>query len=292
MVNFCVATDSGCDLPANFCKEKNIFAYRMKYTIDETDYYDNMEPEGYGEFYDKMRKGAVPKTSQMTPYEYIEFWSEIYLKYKLPIIHIAMGSVISGTYANSVIAKNLFSKCYQDAKVYVIDSTLASIGYGMLCIWAADMRDKGIEAKECIEIIEKRKLGVNTYYTTNELKYLYRSGRVTKTKSIVASTLNINPILNLDKSGHLVVREKIRGRKKALARICEIVEKLIINPQEQTLYICHSDCDKEETEALSSRLVKRFKIKDIFISHIGPTIGSHCGPGLIAVFFEGQDRSD
>jgi fatty acid-binding protein DegV len=107
---------------------------------------------------------------------------------------------------------------------------------------------------------------------------------------VVATALSINPILNLDKEGHLIVREKVRGRKKAFNRIYEIVEELVINPQDQIVYICHSDCEKNEVEAFSNTLIQRIGFKDSFISYIGPTIGAHSGPGLIAAFFTGQPR--
>jgi DegV family protein with EDD domain len=185
-------------------------------------------------------------------------------------------------------SKDLFKKRYPDAEIYLIDSTLASIGYGMLCIWAADARDMDKTPQECIENIESRKIGVNTYYTTNDLKYLYHSGRVTKSKAVIAATLDINPILNLDREGHLIVREKIRGRKRALMRIYDIVDKLAVKPHEQIVYICHSDCEGKEVRSFSDALIDRFGFKGSFISYIGPTIGSHCGPGLIAAFFEGN----
>ena len=102
--------------------------------------------------------------------------------------------------------------------------------------------------------------------------------------------MNINPILNLDKEGHLIVREKTRGRKKALRRIYDIIEELVVNPADQTVYICHSDCKSEEVKTFSETLIDRIGFKDSFISYIGPTIGSHCGPGLIAAFFYGKAR--
>ena len=224
----------------------------------------------------------------MTPFDFVDFWSDLD-RFKLPIVHIALGSAISGTFANAKIAQDLILKSHPEAKIYVVDSTLASIGYGMLCIWAADMRDEGKTPEECVEWLEKQKIFINTYYTTNDLKYLHRSGRVSKAGVVVATTLSINPILNLDKEGHLIVREN-RGRKKAFNRIYEIVEELVINPQDQIVYICHSDCEKNEVEAFSNTLIQRIGFKDSFISYIGPTIGAHSGPGLIAAFFTGQPR--
>lgn len=290
MQKFCVTTDSGCDLPAAFCEEHRIYAYHMKYTIDGNEYCDRMDAEFATEFYNNMRNGAVPVTSQMTPYEYVEFWGKIWNELKLPIVNVTMGSGISGTYTNAKIAKDLFLESHPEAKVYVLDSTLASIGYGILCIWAAEMRDAGKTPEECVEELDNRKLYINTYYTTDNLKYLCRSGRVSKAGAIASAALSINPILNLDKEGHLIVREKVRGRKKALNRIYEIVNELVIDPEDQIVYICHSDCSKEEVQAFSDNLISKMHFKDSFISNIGPIIGAHSGPGLIAAFFTGKAR--
>jgi len=262
----------------------------MKYTIDGKEFIDSMEPKDCVTFYNEMRNGAVPRTSQMTPYEFLDFWTEILEKTNLPIVHIAMGSAISGTFANALIAKELFLEKNPKAQIFVVDSTLASIGYGMLCVLAADMRDSGKTPEECVSQIENLKIFINTYYTTDDLKYLYRSGRVKRAEAIVASTLKINPILNLDKEGHLIAQEKIRGRKKALNRIIEIVKERVTDAYNQTVYICHSDCKTEEVEAFSEMLIDRVGFKDSFISYIGPTIGSHSGPGLIAAFFLGKPR--
>lgn len=292
MEKFHITTDSGCDLPFAFCRERKIFAYRMKYTIDEREYIDSMDPEDCVSFYNKMRSGAVPHTSQMTPYEFISFWSDIYERSNLPIVHIAMGSAISGTYTNALIAKELFLESHPKAQIFVVDSTLASIGYGMLCVVAADMRDLGKTPEECVNRIESLKILINTYYTTDELKYLYRSGRVRRAEAIVATTLRINPILNLDKEGHLIVQEKIMGRKRAIKRIIEIVKERVTDPSSQTVYICHSDLNAEEVDAFSKMLIDRIGFKDSFISYIGPTIGSHSGPGLIAAFFIGKPREE
>ena len=157
MAKYCVSTDSGCDLPATFCEERGIYAYRMKYTIGDETYTDQMNPEDSITFYNRMRKGDVPRTSQMTPQEFIDYWSTLYEKFKLPIVHIAMGSGISGTYSNAVIARDMFLESHPDAKIFVVDSTLASIGYGMLSIWAADMRDAGATPEKCVEWLEKNK---------------------------------------------------------------------------------------------------------------------------------------
>lgn len=132
-----------------------------------------------------------------------------------------------------------------DADIRVIDSTLASVGYGMLAILAADLRDCGSNADECQMQLEKVKSNINTYYTTGDLTYLYRSGRVSRTGMVIAHALNIWPILNLDLDGHLIVQAKERGKKKTIERIHKIISELCVDPEDQTLYICHSDIAEE-----------------------------------------------
>ena len=289
MPNFIVATDSGCDLPMSLCNEKEIFPLQLKYVIGDTEYTDSMLHEDCKEFYDRMRNGEVPKTSQVNIAEFVEFWKTLIPK-GLPIVHICLGSGISGTYANGLLALDLIHEEYPDAEIYLVDSTLASVGYGVLAIKAAEMRDSGTDVKTCVQWLEDHKIEMNTYYTTSDLTYLYRSGRVSRVGMIVAHALNINPILNLDKEGHLIVQEKIRGKKATIKRIHAIIGELVVNPQEQTLYICHSDI-ADEAKAFGDDIKNEFGFKDVYYTYIGPTIGTHSGPGLMAAFFFGKPRT-
>lgn len=289
MAKFLVTTDSGCDLSNGFCLSRDIIPCKMSYTVDGQCIEDTMETADLHTFYERMRAGAAPKTSQLTPYDYTEFWRPL-LKEGLPIVHIALGSGISGTWSNGVLAAQALMEEQPGADIRVIDSTLASVGYGMLAIRAADMRDVGAGAEECCRELERIKSGINTYYTTGDLTYLYRSGRVSKTGMVVAHTLNIHPILRLDIDGHLLVQGKERGKKNTLAHIHRIIEEQCIEPQSQTLYICHSDIEEEARE-FGAELKERFGFRDVFYTYIGTTIGSNCGPGLMAAFFLGKDRT-
>ena len=175
MGSFIVTTDSGCDLPLSFCSSRGIIPLKMNYAIGDKSYTDTMDPKDLKSFYDGMRAGDVPKTSQVT---------------------------------------DMLMKENPGADIRVIDSTLASVGYGMLAILAADLRDCGSSADECQMQLEKVKSNINTYYTTGDLTYLYRSGRVSRTGMVIAHALNIWPILNLDLDGHLIVQAKERGKRK------------------------------------------------------------------------------
>lgn len=290
MEKFRVATDSGCDLPMSVCRERGIFPLQLSYVIGDTAYTDTMEPEDCHAFYDKMRAGLVPKTSQINPEQYLEFWSSLWESGDAPIVHIALGSGISGTYANGLIARDMFLEEHPDAQIFVVDSTLASVGYGMLALEAARLRDEGKTPEQCVRWLEEHKANVNTYYTTGDLTYLYRSGRVSRAGMTIAHALNIWPILNLDLEGHLIVTEKARGKKNTIARIHRIIDELCIDPQEQTLFICHGDI-LDEAKAFGDEIKEKFGFKDVFYTYIGCTIGTHSGPGLMAAFFFGKPRT-
>ena len=289
MEKFIVTTDSGCDLSGEYCESLGIVPLKMCWTAGEENITDTMVPTELKAFYDGMRSGMEPKTSQVTPYQYIEFWSPL-LERKLPIVHIALGSAISGTYANGVKAAEMMREEHPDCVIHVVDSTLASVGYGMLAINAAKMRDEGFTPEQCVAELERTKASVNTIYTTGDLTYLYRSGRVSRTGMVVAHALNIWPILRLNIEGTLLVTAKERGKKHTLDRINKIIEEAVLEPEKQTLYICHSDIPEEARE-FGESLKELFGFKDVFYTYIGTTIGSNCGPGLMAAFFTGKDRT-
>lgn len=289
MKKFIVTTDSGCDLSGEYCESLGIVPLKMCWTAGEENITDTMVPTELKAFYDGMRSGTEPKTSQVTPYQYIEFWTPL-LERKLPIVHIALGSAISGTYANGVKAAEMMREEHPDCVIHVVDSTLASVGYGMLAINAAKMRDEGFTPEQCVAELERTKASVNTIYTTGDLTYLYRSGRVSRTGMVVAHALNIWPILRLNIEGTLLVTAKERGKKHTLDRINKIIEEAVLEPEKQTLYICHSDIPEEARE-FGESLKELFGFKDVFYTYIGTTIGSNCGPGLMAAFFTGKDRT-
>ena len=283
-------TDSGCDLPKDLCDSRSILPLQLSYVIDDVIYPDTMDHKDMHHFYEEMRAGKEPGTSQITPQQFYDFWKAALEKSDLPIVHICLGSGISGTFNNGMTAKAMIEEDFPNAKIYLVDSLLASVGYGMMAIAAADMRDAGKTAEECVAYLNEYRHTINTYYTTGDLTYLYRSGRVSKGGMVIAHALNIWPILNLDAEGHLIVTEKCKGKKKTVRRIEAIVEELCIAPEEQILYICHSDIE-EEARAFGEGLKEKFGFKDVYYTYIGSTIGAHSGPGLMAAFFAGKPRT-
>ena len=288
---FVVSTDSGCDLDISILNENKIYAFPLQYELNGEIITDTMIQADCHKFYDGMRQGDAPKTSQINPYQFVEYFKPIAAENNnLPIIHISLGSGVSGTFNNGCQASEMIKDENPNADIRMVDSTLCSVGYGMLALEAARLRDEGKSAEECVAWLEEHKGNMNTWYTTDELKYLYRSGRVSKLGAIIGEALNICPILDLDLEGHLIVQEKVRGLKKTLRRIYEIVDGIVENPEEQTVYVCHSDIP-EQAMKWGEELKEHYGFKEVKYTYIGPTIGSNCGPGLMAIFFWGKKRT-
>lgn len=287
-LNYIISTDSGCDLSIEVLKENNIIPLFMHYYDDEGIYTDTMESEDIIKFYHNMISGKMYKTTAVNISEGYDFLKKL-IEYGKPIIHISLGSGISGTYNNMEKAKELILNDYPNADITIIDSTLASLGYGLLVLEAATLRKEGKTKEEVINYLESVKLGVNPYYTTNTLTYLARGGRVTKIASIFGNVLSIRPILRLDDKGCLLVHTKGHGKKNTMKKIVELVKEAGIDLRNQTLYISHSLATDDAIE-YGELLKKELGFKDILYSYIGTIIGSHTGPGLVAVFFHGKDR--
>ena len=287
--NYIISTDSGCDLSIDICNEKGIIPLFMKYNLDVETFTDSMEQVEIVKFYKKMEEeGKMFKTSAVNIQEAYDFLKEL-LKYNKPIIHISLGSGISGTYSNFVTAREMLDEKYPGHEIYIIDSTSGSLGYGILVLEAAKMRDEGKTTLEVVEYIESVKRGINPYFTTNTLTYLARGGRVTKIASIFGNVLSIKPILRLDYAGHLLVHTKGHGKSNTYKKMIEAIKEQVVNPENQTLYVSHSNAIESAVE-FAEMVKKELGFKDIYYSYIGSIIGSHTGPGLIAVFFHGKNR--
>ncbi|MDD6188234.1 MAG: DegV family protein [Clostridiales bacterium] len=290
MNNFLLCTDSGSDLMLDTCKKYDIIPLKMKYDIGGEVFTDGMTVEAVQELYKKMVDGAVPRTSQINTSEFIDFWTPL-LAEKQPILHLALGSGISGTYANAVIAREMILEEHPDAEIYLVDTLGASASYGMLCVEIAKMREEGKTVQECYDWVMKARHNVDVFYTTGDLKYLHRGGRVSKTSAVVGTVLNINPILTLDPAGKLIPCDKARGEKGTIRKVCERVGALVEDASDKTLYVSHSDCP-ERAKRFAETLQAEFGFKDIFYTYIGAIIGSHTGPGLVAVFYLGKPRPE
>jgi len=285
---FILAIDSSCDISIDYCEKNEVYPLFMQYTIEDEVFTDTMNENDFKEFYDKMRNGSVSKTGAINSYRFLEFFEKL-VEQNLPIVYLCLSSGLSVSYNNALQARDEFLEKYPDKELYVVDSLMASSGIALLLSDAVKMRDEGKTAKEVSDWLTENVLNVSVFYTTNEMVYLYRGGRVKKFKYIVSDILKINPILKVNPEGKLVVHQAVPGEKKAFKRFIELVEKNVVNPENQVLFVSHSDC-KEKAIKFGETLKENLKFKDVVYSGIGTTIGSHTGPGLVAVFFYGKER--
>lgn len=288
-MSFIICTDSGCDLPIEQLEANNVVVHMMTYNINGEDFRDTMRTDSLHEFFDKMRGGAVPRTSQVNYADYIEFWTPL-LEQGKPIVHIALGSGVSGTYANGVLAAKELMEKHEGAQIYIVDSTFASTGYGILVLEAVKMRNEGKSAEECFNWLEENKININVWFTTDELLYLRRSGRCSRISALFGTAFKICPLLNLDAAGHLIAQERIRGFDRAVERIHTLIGNSVVDAAGQTLYVSHTD-SPERARLIGESLKKRFGFGEVQYSNIGVVIGSHCGPDLVAIFYMGKPRT-
>lgn len=289
MAPFILSTDSGCDLTKKLAKDNHIEILPMTYSIDETYYTDTMDSNDLAIFYQKMTEGSVPKTASVSIGAYIDHFKKI-AKNGLPILHLTLGSGISGTYSNGLQAVEMLKNEGFENEIILIDSNCASLGYGLMVLEAAKMRDEGKSAEEVAKYIDDIKFGVSPYFTTPDLTYLYRGGRVSKTSMVIAHALGIRPILNLDHEGRLGVCDKVRGERQCWDKMAQHINSMVVNPAAQTLYVSHS-LTPDLAKKLAEHLKEKVGFKDICYTEIGTIVGAHTGPGLVAVFFHGKERT-
>lgn len=295
MADYVLCCCSTADLTKEQFDKRDIHYIYSHYEMDGVSYRDDFgQSMSFVEFYGKMRSGADTKTYQINAAEFEGFW-EPFLQEGKDVFHVTLSSGISGIYNSANIAKEILEERYPDRKVYVVDSICASSGYGLLVDKLADLRDEGMEAEELFAWAEEHKYHLQTWFFSTDLTFYIKGGRISKTAGFVGGLLNICPLMNMDRGGHLIPRQKIRTKK----RVIEAVEKQMETYAENGLdysdkcYVCHSDC-YEDARTLADMIESRFpKLKEkVAIYDIGTTIGSHSGPGTAAVFFWGQERAD
>ena len=293
MGNYCLSCCSAVDLTPERMKQRDLHYVCFRYTLDGTEYPDDMGVTmSSEELFDRMRKGAETKTSQVSVTEYIRHFEPL-LREGKDILHVTLSSGLTGTYNSACLAKAELAEQYPERKIYIVDSLGASSGYGLLMETLADQRDAGKTIDELYAWAEENKLRLHHWFFSTDLSFYIRGGRISKAAGLVGTMLNICPLLNMDQEGHLTPREKIRGKKRVLNRIVEQVEQHAEGgtAYRGKCYLCHSLCE-EDARAVAALVKERFPQMDgeVEIFPIGTTIGSHTGPGVVAVFCMGNER--
>lgn len=289
MNDYVITTDNNSDLPESYCKEHQVGCVYLSYTLEGVTYtHDNFLPED--EFYKKMTEGSMPTTAQVNPDDAREMM-EPYLKEGKDILHIAFSSGLSGSYNSCRLTAEELEEEYPQRKIIVIDSLCASLGQGLLIHQAILMKEAGKSMEEVAQWVTDHRKNLVHLFTVDDLNHLFRGGRVSRTTAIVGGMLNIKPVLHVDDEGKLVAIGKVRGRKKSLVELADLMDKKLGSYKEScnTVFISHGDC-LEDARFLAKRIKEKYAIDTLLINYVGATIGAHSGPGTIALFFLGDER--
>ena len=295
MENYVISCCSTADLSQEHFDAIGVKYICFHFELDGVQYEDNLGKSiPFDEFYSRMANGADTKTSQVNAEEF-EAYFRSFLEKGQDILHISLSSGISGVINSAYIAKETLQEEFPDRKIYIVDSLAASSGYGLLMDKLSELRAQGKTIDEVRDFAEKNKLKVNHWFFTSDLTFFIKGGRVTKTAGFIGSVLNICPLLNVDYEGKLIPRAKIRTKKKVIQAIVDRMEECAEDGLDYSgkCYISQSAC-YEDARAVADLIEQRFpKLNGrVEINHIGTTIGSHTGPGTVALFFWGKKRVD
>lgn len=295
MGNYVLSCCSAADLSKEHFTKRDIPYVCFHFTLGTTEYKDDLgESITLEELFRRMVDGEDTKTSQVGVVEYEEFF-EKYLKEGKDILHVTLSSGISGTYNSARIAGEEMQERYPERKIYIVDSLGASSGYGLFMEGLADQRDAGMGIEELYQWAEAHKKNLQHWFFSTDLTFYIRGGRVSKTAGFIGSVMGICPLLNVDYEGRLIPREKVRTKKKVIRRIVELMEQNAQDGLEYSgkCFISQSEC-MEDAQAVADLIEERFPKLDgkVKVFPIGATIGSHTGPGTVALFFWGKQREN
>ncbi len=289
-MSYRITTESTCDLPYSYYTERAIEFIGLGFVIDNNEYVEGPD-QGIplNDVYAKLRNKERCTTNQANAACFMDYFEPI-LKNGEDILHISFSSALSGTYQSCLQAAEELREIYPERKIVVIDSLCASLGQGLLVHFAANNRDNGMSLDENAAWVESHKLNICHWFTVDDLMFLHRGGRVAKTTAVVGSILGIKPILHVDNEGRLINVDKVRGRDKSLEELAlRMKASMTEDPKTATVFIVHGDCEEEAKK--TADYVKTHTGATVqLINCLGCVIGSHSGPGTMALFFLGKER--
>lgn len=287
MGEYIITVNSTVDLPKEWLEERNVPVIPLKYTIDDRTY-DDMNGLSAKEFFQKLRDGKMATTTQVNP-EQAKDAFEPFLKEGKDILHLGFSSGLSGTYNSMRIAAEDLMEEYPDRTIIVIDTLCACLGEALLLYYALKKKEEGMDIRELAAWVEEHKLHICHDVTVDDLNHLHRGGRVSKVTAVVGTMVKIKPIIHMDNNGKLQVVGKERGRKKSLNKIVDMAAEQAKGWENDIIMITHGDC-LEDAEYVAKLVREKMGIDNILINNIGTVIGSHTGPGVVAVFCMGSER--
>ena len=290
MPDFAILTDSSADLSDSMARQLDVQVLPLSFTLEGHtyhDYPDNREMDPHL-FYERLRKGDVATTSAVNVSQYTDALEPL-LQAGRDVLILAFSSGLSTTCASSLIAVEELRAKYPERKLYTVDTLCASLGQGLLVWYAAQERARGRSIEEVRDWAEEHKLNLCHQFTVDDLHFLKRGGRISAATAVVGSMLQIKPVLHVDNEGHLINIGKARGRSASLKALVDRMEQTAVKSDDLTVFISHGDC-LDDARLVADMVKERFGVKDVYLNYVGPVIGAHTGPGILALFYMGSER--
>ena len=287
MSQYKIITDSACDLPKAMLQQLDVSAVPLHVLFRGENLEDSVD-EGIKEIYDGLRAGEKTATSAVNP----EGWKAVMepvLEAGCDALVLAFSSGLSTTYQSAVIAADELMEKYPQRRILVVDALCAALGQGLFVWHTCQQRDAGLSLEALAAWCEENKLHVCHWFTVDDLMFLKRGGRISAATAVVGTMLQIKPVLHVDDEGRLINMLKTRGRKASIESLVKKMDELGSGYDNSTVFICHGDC-LAEAEQLKALVLQRPGVKEVFVGNLGAVIGSHAGPGTLALFFMGKHR--
>jgi DegV family protein with EDD domain len=287
MANYRIITDSCCDLTEELIRKLDITVVPLNMLFRGAVRADSVGDD-IKEVYDALRAGEAASTSAANPDHWASYM-EPALAAGEDVLVMSFSSGLSTTYQSAVIAAGDLAEKYPDRKIKVVDTLCASLGEGLLVYYTCQKRNEGMDLDTLVQWVENNKLNLCHWFTVDDLMYLKRGGRVSAATALVGTVLQIKPVLHVDNEGHLINVSKARGRKAAIEALAKKMGETAIPGANDLVYICHGDCI-EDARHLANIVKEKYGVKEVFIGYTGAIIGSHSGPGTLALFYLGEHR--
>lgn len=287
MRNFAIITDSSCDLPIELIEKYDLTVAQLDVIVEGEEPKLNSEVD-IKEFYAQLRNGKGAKTAAANIDKFTNLFEKPLSEGK-DVLYLGFSTGLSATYMAGVNAADDLKEKYPDRKIYTSDTLCASLGQGMLVYLCCKKAEEGATIEEVYNYAEEIKPNLCHWFTVDDLFFLKRGGRINAATAIAGSLLSIKPVLHVDDAGKLISVSKARGRKASIIALFNQMEKTVINPKEQVIFISHGDC-LEDAQFLADMIKEKLGVIDVIINPVGPVIGAHSGPGTLALFFLGTER--
>ena len=288
MKNYVIFTDSCCDIKPEMLEKWGVVCEDMTFSFEGEDKVYTNRDMTCDTFYNRMRDGGIAKTAAINAAAFTDAFTPI-LEAGKDILYVAFSSALSTTVNSAYMAIEDLKETYPEREIVVVDTLAASAGGGLMVYMAVAKKREGATLQENAAYIRSLLPGLCVWFTVNDLEYLRRGGRVSSMAALAGGLLGIKPVLKMDDEGHLIKESTVRGRKKSLETLADRYTKLSNEEKNTPVFISHAQCE-DDARALADMLMQRHGVEATLITDIGPVIGSHTGPGAVALFFLGKHR--